>query len=166
MTNSKSYDVAVVGAGVFGAWIALHLARRQQRFAGGCLWRGHSRASSGGESRIIRMGYGADELYTRWAVRSLAQWKELFGSGSDRRRCFTKRECCGWRARRMRHCEVMTAVLTRCKVPFEVLDRGAIDQRYPQFNPEGLTGGVLETTSGVLMGRRAVAREVERAAAE
>ena len=38
---------------------------------------GHSRSSSGGESRIIRMGYGADEIYTRMAMRSLAEWREL-----------------------------------------------------------------------------------------
>ena len=57
----------------------------------------------------------------------------------------------------------MTAVLTRCKVPFETLDAAALAQRYPQFSPQNLTGGVLETTSGVLMGRRAVATVLERA---
>src|SRR5579862_5456074 len=164
MTKLKTYDVAVVGAGVFGAWIALHLARRGQRVllldAYGAA---HSRASSGGESRIIRMGYGADELYTRWAVSSLAQWKELFGSGSGSAPLFHETGVLWLASEKDAPLEVMTAVLTRCKVPFEVLDRGAIEQRYPQFNPEGLTGGVLETTSGVLMGRRAVARVVERA---
>ena len=38
---------------------------------------GNSRSSSGDESRIIRMGYGADEIYTRSALRSLQRWKEL-----------------------------------------------------------------------------------------
>ena len=164
MTERKTYDVAVVGAGVFGAWIALHLARRGQRVllldAYGVA---HSRASSGGESRIIRMGYGADELYTRWAVRSLAQWKELFGSGSGWPPLFHETGVLWLASEKDAPLEVMTAVLTRCKVPFEVLNRGAMQQRYPQFHPEGLTGGVLETTSGVLMGRRAVARVVERA---
>jgi len=41
---------------------------------------GNARASSAGESRIIRMGYGADELYTRWSQRSLVQWKEFFAA--------------------------------------------------------------------------------------
>ena len=36
------------------------------------------KSSSGGASRVIRMGYGADEIYTRWAMRSLAAWKNLF----------------------------------------------------------------------------------------
>jgi glycine/D-amino acid oxidase-like deaminating enzyme len=57
----------------------------------------------------------------------------------------------------------MTAVLTRCKVPFEALTTGAIAQRYPQFSSHDLDSGILETQSGVLMGRRAVAAVVERA---
>ena len=61
--TSQTYDVAVIGAGVFGAWIAYHLQRSGQTVvlldAYGAA---NSRASSGGESRVIRMGYGADEI--------------------------------------------------------------------------------------------------------
>jgi sarcosine oxidase len=163
MTNSKNYDVVVVGAGVFGSWIALHLARRKQRVllldAYGVA---NARASSGGESRIIRMGYGADELYTRWSARSLVQWKELFKQNEpplfhqtgvlwlmNESGPATTRET--------------TAVLRRCGVPFEMLDRSAIAKRYPQFAPDGITGAFLEPTSGVLMGRRAVAEVVGQA---
>src|SRR5215831_4942213 len=78
MSGQKTYDVAVVGAGVFGAWTAWHLAKRGKRVVLiEAYGPGHSRASSGGETRIIRMGYGADELYTRWSQRSLVQWREF-----------------------------------------------------------------------------------------
>jgi len=81
MIATKIYDVAVVGAGVFGGWTALQLARRGKRvLLLDAYGPGHSRASSGDESRIIRMGYGADEIYTRWSQRSLVQWKELFAA--------------------------------------------------------------------------------------
>src|ERR1700760_2631226 len=74
----KRYDFAVVGAGVFGAWAA-HFLR--QSGASVCLLDSYgpanSRASSGGETRVIRMGYGPDELYTRWSMQSLPQWREL-----------------------------------------------------------------------------------------
>ncbi len=79
MSSEKTFDAAVIGAGVFGAWTAWHLAKRGQRVALiDAYGPAHSRASSGGETRIIRMGYGADELYTRWSQRSLAQWKNFF----------------------------------------------------------------------------------------
>src|SRR5258708_12954207 len=78
MTQSSTHDVVVVGAGVFGSWTAWHLAKRKLKVllldAYGAA---HARASSGGETRIIRMSYAADEIYTRWSQRSLVQWKEL-----------------------------------------------------------------------------------------
>src|SRR2546423_12530126 len=80
MKTINTCDTAVVGAGVFGVWTAYRLRRAGQSVvlldAYGA---GNSRASSGGESRIIRMGYGADEIYTRWAVRSHALWHEALG---------------------------------------------------------------------------------------
>src|SRR5579859_2359230 len=79
MTTKHKYDVAVIGAGVFGAWTALQLARRGKSvILLEAYGPGHSRSSSGDESRIIRMGYGKEEIYTRWSQRSLTQWKELF----------------------------------------------------------------------------------------
>src|SRR6202790_4384816 len=85
MSKGNRYDVAVIGAGVFGAWTAWHLARRGKRvLLADAYGPGNARASSAGESRIIRMGYGADELYTRWSVRSLAQWKEFFATVGER----------------------------------------------------------------------------------
>src|SRR5260370_1713988 len=72
-------DVVVIGAGVFGAWIAYELQRSGKRVilidAHGP---GYSRSSSGGESRIMRMGYGADEIYTRSAPPALQLWMEFF----------------------------------------------------------------------------------------
>src|SRR5258708_12500078 len=78
---TAGYGVVVIGAGVFGAWTAWHLARQGRRvLLVDAYGPGNARASSAGESRIIRMGYGADELYTRWSQRSLVPWKELFAA--------------------------------------------------------------------------------------
>src|ERR1700740_1339773 len=78
---SERYDAGVIGAGVFGAWTAWHLGRRGRRvLLVDAYGPANARASSAGESRIIRMGYGADELYTRWSQRSLAQWKKFFAA--------------------------------------------------------------------------------------
>ena len=159
----KTYDVIVVGAGVFGAWTALQLARRGQRaLLVDAYGPANSRASSGGESRIIRMGYGADEMYTRWAMRSLVQWKELFAETLRSPALFQQTGVL-WLASKAAGIREMSAVLSRCNVPFESLSRVAIARRYPQFSSHDLGSGILETESGVLMGRRAVAAVVERA---
>src|SRR5882757_11583794 len=75
---SKRYDFAVVGAGVFGSWTA-HFLRKSGATVAllDAYGPANSRASSGGETRVIRMGYGPDELYTRWAMRSLPLWQEF-----------------------------------------------------------------------------------------
>src|ERR1700674_3147260 len=128
MSGQRSYDVAVIGAGVFGAWTAWHLAKRGQRVVLlDAYGPANARASSGGESRIIRMGYGADELYTRWAKRSLAQWKEFFGA--EHRTLF--QETGGLWLAGEDDLRVRETVLTlkRCQVPVEEMDRSALEKR-------------------------------------
>src|ERR1700740_1560038 len=76
--TKKTFHVAVIGAGVFGAWTA-HFLRRSGASVAllDAYGPANSRASSGGETRVIRMGYGSDELYTRWSMRSLPVWREF-----------------------------------------------------------------------------------------
>ena len=75
---AKDWDTIVVGAGVFGAWTAWHLRQAGQRVllvdASGPA---NARASSGGESRMTRTIYGADDVYTRMAWESLPDWRWL-----------------------------------------------------------------------------------------
>jgi len=77
--KTSGADFVVVGAGVFGVWTA-HFLRRKGHTVTlvDAYGAGNNRSSSGDESRIIRMGYGGDRLYTRWAARSLQLWQELF----------------------------------------------------------------------------------------
>src|SRR5690242_19614761 len=75
----ETFDFAVIGAGVFGSWIAHYLRRSGATVALiDAYGAANSRVSSSGETRVIRMGYGPDELYTHWAVRSLHLWREFF----------------------------------------------------------------------------------------
>lgn len=162
MSGQKTYDVAVVGAGVFGAWTAWHLAQRGERVVLlDAYGPAHSRASSGGETRIIRMGYGADELYTRWSQQSLAQWQEFFAA--KKQPLFLETGVLwmgGGTDRRLRE---TAATLKRCGVLFEELDRSALEKRYTQIGFEGIAQAILEPGSGVLMARRAVVAVVEDA---
>jgi sarcosine oxidase len=163
MTVTKMYDVGIVGAGVFGAWIALHLAKRGNRvLLLDAYGPGHSRSSSGDESRIIRMGYGTDEIYTQWSQRSLIQWKELFAATANQD-LFQKTGVLWLAEGGNAQLRATADVLGRNQVEFEELDRVRLVARYPQINLDGIASGIYEPESGVLMARRAVAATVAEA---
>ena len=70
--------IAVIGAGAFGGWTALHLLERGARVTLLDAWGpGNSRASSGGETRVMRGTYGPDQPYTEMAARALKLWAEI-----------------------------------------------------------------------------------------
>jgi sarcosine oxidase len=163
MAGASNFDVVVVGAGVFGAWTAWHLAKRKQRVLLVEMYGpAHARASSGGETRIIRMGYGADEIYTRWSKQSLVQWKDLFAATGAR--LFHETGVL-WLAREGDVILEQTQVaLQACGVKHEMIVVGDLARRYPHVNFDGVARGLLEPESGVLMARCAVNCVVESAA--
>src|SRR5712692_7539677 len=142
MSRAKICDVAVVGAGVFGAWTALHLAKRGKRvLLLDAYGPGHSRSSSGDESRIIRMGYGADEIYTQWSQRSLVQWKELFAATGNEA-LFRKTGVLWLAEAENAQLNATKEVLKRNGVVFEEQYRDALIARYPQINFDGIASGI------------------------
>jgi monomeric sarcosine oxidase len=163
-----TWDVAVIGAGCFGAWTALSLRRKGlsvvlvDKYGPA-----NARSSSGGESRIIRMGYGPDELYTRMSLDSLGAWQRL---AYDAREPLFHPTGVLWLARAGdRYTADTLATLARVGVPHEALDAPAIRARYPQFVLDDDVWGIFEPQSGALMARRAVqavVREAVRAGAE
>ena len=160
---SSRYDVVVIGAGVFGAWTAWHLGRRGRRvLLVDAYGPANARASSAGESRIIRMGYGADELYTRWSQWSLAQWKEFF-AGTQQEALFHETGVLWLAGKEDARVRQTSETLGRCGIVFEELSRSELERRYPQIGLDGITRGLLEPRSGVLMARRATAAVVEDA---
>ena len=153
----------MVGAGSFGAWTAWSLRRAGASVLLVDAWGpAHSRASSGGETRLIRSGYGADEIYTRMAQRSLALWRELFDRIGEPLFHLTG---VLFLAREGHPASAATVeTLRRCGVPMEVLPHEELARRYPQMRLEDRRAfAILETESGVLMARRAVAAVVRDA---
>ena len=155
MVDDSTYDVAVIGAGVFGAWTAYQLERSGKRvILIDAYGSGNSRSSSGDESRIIRMGYGADEIYTRSALRSLQLWQELFTRVDQP---LFHQTGVLWLAQKGDPYPVKTAeTLRKLDVPFDSLTVAEIRRRYPQIGLERISWALLEPESGVLMARRAV----------
>lgn len=155
-------DVAVIGAGVFGAWTAYQLRRTGKSVllldAHGP---GNSLSSSGDESRIIRMGYGADEIYTRSAMRSLQLWQDLFMRLGEP---LFHQTGVLWLAHEDDPYPLRTAeTLAKLKVTFEKLTTSEVEHRYPQIGLAGISWAMLEPESGVLSARRAVQAVVREA---
>ena len=146
----------VVGAGVFGAWTALYLIRSGRRVtlldAYGA---GNSRSSSGGESRIIRMDYGADEIYTRWSMRSLDLWTSLFEL-IGRPELFHKTGALFTPRPDDPRASVTQTVLEKCGVAFDRLTPADLARAFPQLRFREERMGLYEPDSGVLLARRAV----------
>ncbi|MDQ3472206.1 MAG: FAD-dependent oxidoreductase [Acidobacteriota bacterium] len=160
MATDQTYDVAVVGAGVFGAWTAYQLSRAGKAVVlVDAYGPGNSRSSSGGESRVIRMGYGPDQIYTRMAQRSLVLWKELLGSSA-----LFQASGVLWLAQENdAYCEATLETLRQANVRLVHLDRDELARRYPQLNFEEVAWGIFEPDSGVILARRAVQAVVEQA---
>lgn len=163
MAAQTTFDVAVVGAGTFGAWTAWHLIQRQQRVVLlDAYGPANARASSGGETRVVRMGYGPDEIYTRFSLRSLEQWKELFAA--TRQPLFHETGVLWLAGHDDKYLSDTESTLTNAGVPFQSFDQSTLMKSYPQVNFDGVKRGILEPHSGVLMARRAVAAVVADAA--
>lgn len=152
---NKAYDFVVIGAGVFGAWTAHSLRRTGATVALlDAYGPANSRASSSGETRVIRMGYGPDELYTRWSARSLTVWQEF--AQRTNRQLFHKTGVLWLSDDADPYTRQLLEVLIRSGVVCEKLSGEEIRRRYPPLSFPDVTWGVLEPESGVLMARQAV----------
>jgi sarcosine oxidase len=160
--SDSNFDVAVIGAGVFGAWTAYQLQLSGQRTALiDAYGAGNSRSSSGDESRIMRMGYGGDEIYTRSALRSLQLWQELFARVGQP---LFHQTGVLWLAHEDDPYPLKTAeTLAKIGIPFEKLTTAEVSERYPQIGLELISWAMLEPESGVLLARRAVQAVVREA---
>lgn len=148
--------VVVVGAGVFGTWTAHHLCLKGARVTLIDAYGPASfRASSGDQSRILRCGYGADEIYSELARRSLEQWREL--------------EARAARLQLWHRCGVLLLAaandpyflatrqtLERGGFRIEILDAQALRTRFPHLDAADIAMAMVEPDCGVILARRAV----------
>ncbi len=150
--KSKSH-IVVIGAGAFGGWTALYLLRRGARVTLVDAWGpGNSRASSGGETRVIRGAYGPNQPYTKMAARATQLWKE-----NEQR----------WKVKLIHQTGVLwmvTAgddhfereslpVLRDAGIAYQELSVQEMAARWPQINFEGVHWGIYEPEGGFLTAR-------------
>lgn len=147
--------VVVIGAGAFGGWTALELARRGARVTLVDAWgAGNSRASSGGETRVIRATYNGEGVYIEMVRRALDRWREeqktwgrsvlretgalwLFETDDD---SYARRSVAPMRAERLTLEEMAPVEAAR---------------RYPQIRLDGVRHIWFEREAGYLLAREA-----------
>jgi monomeric sarcosine oxidase len=152
---ARNPDVIVIGAGVFGACTARSLQRLGRRVLLVDAWApAHARASSGGESRMTRGSYGADEVYTRMAWDSLAEWKAL--SARAELPLFHRSGVLFFFPRMEDYVRKSLEVHRRLRLPTQLLEQREMLRRFPQIDFGGVELGLFEPEFGALMARRAV----------
>ena len=144
----------VIGAGAFGGWTALHLLRAGARVTLIDSWGpGNSRASSGGETRVIRATYGAAGIYTKMAVRALQLWAE--NEKRWNRKLYTRTGAL-WMVIGPEEFETASMpLLKEAGLPYERLAIEEASRRFPQINFDGVKWVLLEPEAGFLMARQA-----------
>jgi sarcosine oxidase len=161
MRKGSGNSVVVVGAGVFGAWAAHHLQNAGKRVTLVDAWSpAHSRASSGGESRLTRAAYGKDAIYTRMARDSLPQWKALSAVSG-----LPILHQCGilfFFPGEEPYLRDSIAAHKEFGLPTQVLDQSEMARRFPIIDFDGIRIGLYEPDFGALMARRSVQTLVER----
>lgn len=156
-----SLRIAVIGAGVFGAWTAEHLRRAGHRVVLVDMFGpAHSRASSGGESRMTRAGYGKDEIYSRMAHDSLAEWKML--SSRAGLPIFVEHGVLFFTATPDDYFAHSIEVNRRLGLPIVEMSRAQMAARFPMIDFTGIASGFFEPGFGALLARRAVQTLTER----
>jgi glycine/D-amino acid oxidase-like deaminating enzyme len=152
--QGRAEHVVVVGAGAFGGWSALALRRAGLRVTLIDAWgAGNARASSGGETRVIRTVYNGVTLYTEMAARALTLWRE-----AEQR----WRQQVYYRTGALWMCESDDSYVRKSMEPVQAsgftIEQLSLDdatRRYPQVNFGGVRSVYFEPEAGYITARAA-----------
>jgi sarcosine oxidase len=160
---AKSASVIVVGAGAWGAFTALNLARAGvQVTLIDQYGPANSRSTSGDETRGIRSSYGdraaSGELWTVWARESIARWRAFDAEHAKRfgARFFLETGDVIFREKEEPFVTRTTELWDKLGVGYERVSPDEARRRWPMINSEGYTNIVYEPDAGVARARDSV----------
>lgn len=157
-------NVVIVGAGTFGASLAWVLARVGEHVTLVDQFEpGDRRATSGGETRLIRCSHGSDADYTAMARRARGLWRELEAESGEQLMV----ECgVAWFAHGPHGWEAASErTMAEQGIPVVRLDVAEAARLFPSFGGDDVEFVLLEPEAGVVRAQRAVRALAAQAAA-
>lgn len=124
---------------------------------------GNARASSGGETRVIRTVYGPTRPYVEMAARALTLWREWDQGRSEP--IYTQTGVLWMTGADDSYVRYSLPFLRELDLVYDELDATAAAKRWPQISFEGIAKVYFEHQGGYLLARHAcdtVARELVR----
>ena len=145
--------VVVVGAGAFGGWTALHLLGLGADVTLVDAWGpGNVRASSGGETRVIRAIYGPDRVYVEMVKRAYELWEEIDTADEP---LYVETGALWMHRGSDAYVQSSAPILRDLGFPLDQLTVEEAARRYPQISFNGIKSVWLERRAGALSARRA-----------
>jgi len=149
------YDAIVAGLGSHGSAAAYHLAKREHRVLGFDRFaRGHTLASFGGLSRIIRLSYYEHSSYVPLLKRAWDLWRELERESGEALLTQTGGLYMG-----PPEGDLVSGALASARMhdlAHEVLDNAELKRRYPVFDVDRDWIGLLDAQAGWLAPERSI----------
>lgn len=147
--------VAVVGAGAFGGWTAYHLLQQGVEVSLFDHWGpGHSRASSGGETRLIRAIYGQDAVYAKLIAEAFEQWR-AFERKTGTQVYFPTGSLWLFSKKNDEYARSAIPLLAEQGLTVEEWTLAQVKAQYPQVNLADIHSAFWEKEAGYLMARKA-----------
>ena len=146
--------IAVVGAGAFGGWTALHLLRLGAQVTLVDSWGpGNARSSSGGDTRVIRAIYGPDRIYVEMVKRAYELWATIDTSKDEP--LYVETGALWMHRGDDAYVRSSLPVLEELGFPVDKLTVADAAKRYPQIDFHGVKSVYFERRAGALSARLA-----------
>ena len=146
--------IAVIGAGAFGGWTALHLLRLGAQVVLIDAWgAGNARSSSGGDTRVIRAIYGPDRVYVEMVERAFELWESLDATAPDP--LYVETGVLWMNRGDDAYVRSSLPILEELGFPVDHLTISEAAHRYPQIDFGGVKSVWLERRAGALSAQRA-----------
>ncbi len=160
----RHFDTIVVGVGGMGSAVCYHLAKRGRRVLG--LERfdiPHTRGSSHGYTRIIRLPYYEDPAYVPLLRRAYELWEEIQQRAGEQLLHITGSIDAGTAESWVFKGALQSA--QRHDLPHEVLTAGEMARRFPGYQLPGDVLGLYQPQGGFVRPERAIVAHVNGALA-